>query len=197
MAAHQCSNDDIDHQPKLLYLSCMHFVTMNINNYKPCALEALAPLIKSQLLLNVTIHGNIYGHCSDLATIRSLLQLSTRHLDLSHCTDVTDEMMQDIARLSPNLLELKISAQLNHRQITSECLRECIPKLRHITVLQMSSLRCINDDVLEAILTGCPDIEKLDISNYSDVTYRIAGLIRGFQMKGLIISPKLRLQISF
>lgn len=176
------------HKPDSLYQICMHFVSRHIMNYLPSALEALPPVTKSELLLDVTLRGAASRcyKCPD--TIPALLQKTIRRLDLRNHWAVSDKMIKDVVRLSPNLLEFRISGRSNSNLITSECLQQYIPKLRHLTALELSSLTCLNDEVLEAILIGCPNIENLDVGNCIKVTDKIGKLIKEMKIKGLNLS---------
>lgn len=103
-----------------LQCSCMRSLSRNLYANDPVQLQVLPPVIKTQLVLNVTRHSAGYGLCKDFSAIRSLLHREMLHLDLSMYPDITDQKLREISEAAPNLRELCIANQSDTKQLTSE-----------------------------------------------------------------------------
>lgn len=89
----------------------MRSVTKSLSDYLPIELEILPPVIKSEILLNVTRHGDGYGYCTEFRVLKTLLHKGVQHLDLCMCQRITDKALEVIVNEAPYLRELKISTQ--------------------------------------------------------------------------------------
>lgn len=90
----------------------MRSVSRNLNASQAVELHILPPIVKSQLLLNITRHASLYSHHQpDIRLVLPLLHKDLLHLDLTKFAGITDQILANVCAAAPNLREFRICDQ--------------------------------------------------------------------------------------
>ncbi|MGD9108510.1 MAG: AAA family ATPase [Gammaproteobacteria bacterium] len=118
--------------------------------------------------LDLSWCGNIINVLRELSNNSSLQLINLKKLNLSDIEELTDEAVEAIFKLCPNLEELNLSACFyieNAFKNLSQDLRNRLKKLKILNLYQTN----ITTENLEVILKCCPNLEVLNIGECEEI----------------------------